>query len=101
MSETCSQHPDRPSEGSCLRCGKGTCALCKVDVDGSVFCSVLCFTEGPAETPPAASDPLAGMGLDASSGQVPQAQANPLDDDSVVLPVQENPDLETSILDMG
>jgi len=100
MSDTCSQHPDRPSEGSCLRCGKGTCALCKVDVDGQVFCSVLCFTEGPAETAPAASDPLAGMGLDASSGQVPKA-VNPLDDDSVVLPAQASQDLETSILDMG
>ncbi|HVE43105.1 MAG TPA: hypothetical protein VNM14_24735, partial [Planctomycetota bacterium] len=91
MSETCSQHPEKASEGSCLRCGKGTCALCKVDVDGAVYCSVLCFTEGPAETPPApaAADPLAGIGIDASSGQMPAATPNPLDDDSVVLPASQ------------
>ena len=97
MSQTCAQHPDRESEGACLRCGKATCALCKVEVDGSVFCSVLCFTEGPSTV----ADPLAGVGLDPSSVQVPQA--TPLDDESVVLPASQaaSPDLETSILDMG
>jgi hypothetical protein len=96
MSQTCSQHPERPSEGNCLRCGKATCALCKVEDQGNVFCSMLCFTEGPSSP----ADPLAGVGLDASSTQMPKA---PLDDESVVLPASQAAatDMETSILDMG
>jgi hypothetical protein len=96
MSQTCAQHPDRAAEGNCQRCGKTTCSMCKVDMDGSLFCSMLCFTEGPSTS----VDPLAGVGLDASSSQVPKAV---LDDDSVVLPASQGtaPDSETSILDMG
>src|SRR5687768_11002563 len=116
MPQPCAQHPDRTADAFCQKCGKWTCALCKVDIDGSVFCSVLCFTEesvdtkrrireqevaeaapqepeavpepAPAAPEPSASprDPLAGVGLDASSSQVPAAMR---DDDSVVLPAQD------------
>src|SRR5579872_3496031 len=117
MPDSCPKHPDRPSAGTCQTCGKSTCPVCMLDVDGALYCSLGCFTEStigaegaparmeppaPPPPPPApvpaaptdpseivptgqafedvwsrleqsaegapAPDPLAGIGLDASSG---------------------------------
>ncbi|HLY11295.1 MAG TPA: B-box zinc finger protein [Planctomycetota bacterium] len=136
MPDSCAKHPDRASAGACKRCGGSTCPVCMLDVDGSIFCSLLCFTEqtlstkrrtlrepalppptpetapaaevvspepapaapadsgsgdafddvwarleAPADASPAATpaaeaasaDPLADIGLDASSGSMPKA----------------------------
>src|SRR5882672_10645939 len=50
MAETCAKHPERASAGACKRCGGSCCSLCMLDVDGNIFCSLLCFTEHTLET---------------------------------------------------
>ena len=45
MGNPCSRHPDRTSDSVCKHCGGAICSLCRVDVDGSLFCSSTCFTE--------------------------------------------------------
>jgi hypothetical protein len=128
MGKTCSQHPDRASEGVCLHCGGDTCAMCKVDIDGRIFCSVTCFTEqtlatkrktlrdSPQQDPSSVQipgvDPLADV--DFSQPGDPAAalndpsiilgadQAQKRDDSSILVRDPNDPDAsETSILDMG
>jgi len=78
MAEFCAKHPDRGSAGDCTNCGGSTCPLCLIDVDGSLYCSMSCFTEQSVATKrrslhepaapdgPSASDNEidAGLGLD-------------------------------------
>src|SRR6185295_335575 len=45
MAAMCVNHPERSSAGTCGRCGRETCSLCRLDVDGRLFCSLFCFTE--------------------------------------------------------
>src|SRR3954464_13019678 len=102
MAEFCAKHPDRTTTGPCKSCGKFTCILCMMDVDGSIFCSLSCFTMQTLNTnsrtlreplaPPGAapaappSEPdgkiAAGLGLDAPAGR--PGPAAPAPDASVV-----------------
>src|SRR6185436_3981785 len=119
MAESCSRHPDRASEGVCVKCGGQTCVMCRVDVDGAHYCSIICFTEAALATkrktlrePSPAPDPLAD--LDLSKSPAPADSEAPVEDPSIVLSAQqaESQDdsslllkkddaSETSILDMG
>src|SRR6185503_4082423 len=67
MAEVCATHPARAANGRCARCGKATCTLCALDIDGVLYCSLLCFTKTTLEakdkrmTP--APDPLSQIDL--------------------------------------
>jgi chemotaxis protein histidine kinase CheA len=130
MPSWCAKHPTRAATGTCKRCGKSTCSFCSVEVDGNVFCSVLCFTETTLskqgkslKKPPGARgagavhDPLASIdfkkaaappdpaaALSESSVVLGADQAQPAPEDSSILMSQAEGDpekSETSILDMG
>ncbi|MBV8881353.1 MAG: hypothetical protein JO332_15410, partial [Planctomycetaceae bacterium] len=45
MPDSCAKHADRAATGTCKRCDSPCCSLCTLDVDGSIYCSLLCFTE--------------------------------------------------------
>src|SRR5262245_28336426 len=100
MSDKCSTHPDRASNGACARCGNRTCALCRVEVGGGAFCSIVCFTEQALEAKGKTlqikrKDPLAET-LEDSSVVLSQGQAQPKDESSIMLSAQG--DDATSIL---
>src|SRR5579859_7279037 len=50
MPDVCSKHSDRAATGVCKQCDSSSCSLCMLDVDGSIYCSLLCFTEQSLET---------------------------------------------------
>jgi chemotaxis protein histidine kinase CheA len=106
MADACTTHPGRTSTGRCLRCGNGTCALCVLDIDGALYCSVLCFTEQTLKAKGKrlpSPDPLAAVDLQPEPSVVlTPEEAEPVDDSSVMMSAAESEDRsETSILDMS
>ena len=120
MADPCATHPERASSGGCVRCSRRVCPLCVVDVDGTLYCSILCFTEQTLETKrktlrdksgAPGADPLAGLDLggpdpasDLSEPSIvlPASQASPTEDSSILLSAAAEQDRsETSILDMS
>src|SRR6185295_638356 len=108
MSNPCGTHPNRASTGACVRCAQRTCPLCVVDVDGTIFCSILCFTEqtlaakGKTLRTKNKPDPLASVDFREPTVVLNEAEADPPDDSSVMMSAAESEDRsETSILDMS
>jgi hypothetical protein len=106
MSDSCSTHSNRTSTGACVRCGRKTCPLCVVDVDSTLYCSILCFTEQTLASKGKTlrqkrHDPLASA-LEEPSVVLGAADAQPSEDSSVMMAAAAAEDRsETSILDMG
>src|SRR5437868_13311273 len=86
MAEVCSKHSDRAATGACKQCGSSCCALCMLDVDGSIYCSLLCFTEQslatkrktlrePALPPPTPESTPPAAAADAAEILSPEPQA--------------------------
>src|SRR6185295_4650561 len=100
MAAMCVNHPERVSAGTCGRCGRETCSLCRLDVDGRLFCSLFCFTEHALATKRKSlreqteADPLSNFDFADSS-----TSADALTEPSVVM-TEEQADLhdESSIL---
>src|SRR5579864_4873629 len=88
MPDVCSKHSDHVATGVCKQCGSSCCSLCMLDVDGSIYCSLLCFTEQslatkrktlrepalPPPTPPAAAAADSGQAAEILS---PEPEAPP------------------------
>lgn len=105
MAGMCITHRARSATGACVRCGGGTCALCVLDVDGTLYCSVLCFTEQALEAKGKPlvrnADPLAAVDLSEPSVVLGSPDAEPADDSSILMSsAAEDDRSETSILDL-
>ncbi|MBI3856935.1 MAG: hypothetical protein HY293_14705 [Planctomycetes bacterium] len=118
MADVCATHPGRNATGRCVRCSRATCPLCVLDVDGTLYCSLLCFTEQtleakekpPKRKPPAGPDPLSSIdfkpapegSLNEPSVVLGAEQAQPTDESSILMSAaSEHEPSETSILDMA
>src|SRR6185436_18095197 len=101
----CSTHPNNFSTGICARCKQHVCDVCKVDVGGARYCSIMCFTEQKLEDKGKLdalkqNDPLAGVRLKDDSSVVLPAQTGRSDDSSVAVSKVGGEQDATSILDM-
>lgn len=105
MAGMCITHRARTATGNCVRCGGGTCALCVLDVDGILYCSVLCFTEQALEAKGKPlvrkSDPLAAIDLNEPSVVLGAPDEERADESSILMSsAAEDDRSETSILDL-